>query len=281
VKFKVVCFFVLVLFLVFSFKETYNPRPAKILHQLFDSIKNVKTLRVKVTSLERIEKKFLSASSEMKIQTLPRKLYFVNKFKKLEILFDSEHSANKALVKLHSFPYLSLSLDPMGNLMRKNQHYTINELGYEFIGKSIALTISKDKDGVNNFTNKGKVIKNGYSCYLLEYENLAYSYIDYTVGVYETVSIIANKQCVNDYLVRYRNNLLNDFGFLKKGTVIKIPNLYCKKALLYIDEKLMLPVSLNLSDDIGVFESYDFTGIEVNKPFKENEFKKDNKEYGF
>ena len=280
-KFKVVSLFTFVLFLVFSFNKTYNPRPVKILHQLFDSIKNVKTLRVKVTSLERIEKKFLSANSEMKIQTSPRKLYFVNKFKKLEILYDGELAPNKALVKLHSFPYLSLSLDPMGNLMRKNQHYTINELGYEFIGKSVALTISKDKNGVNNFTNKGRVIKNGYTCYLLEYENTAYSYIDYTVGIHETVSIIANRNCVNDYLVRYRNNLLNDFGFLKKGTVIKIPTLYCKKALMYIDEKLMLPVSLSLFDDVGIFESYDFSGIEVNKPFKENEFKKDNSDYGF
>jgi hypothetical protein len=40
---------------------------------------------------------------------------------------------------------MTISLDPTGNLMRKNQHYTINELGYSFIGHSIALTINKDK----------------------------------------------------------------------------------------------------------------------------------------
>lgn len=280
-KVKTVCFFVIVLFLVFSFKGTYNPRPAKVLHQMFDSIKSVKTLRVKVAALERIDRKFFTANSEIKLQTQPRKLYFVNRFKKLEILFDAELAVNRALVKLHSFPFISMSLDPMGNLMRKNQHYTINELGYEFIGRSVALTISKDKDGVNNFNLIGKVVKNGYNCYLLEYENKAFSYTDYQVGLHETVSIIANKQCVNDYLIRYRNNLFNEFDYLKKGTVIKIPTLYCKKAVMYIDEKLMLPVSLSLYDDVGLFESYDFTSIEVNKPFKENEFKKDNRDYGF
>jgi LysM repeat protein len=165
--------------------------------------------------------------------------------------------------------------------MRKNQHYTINELGYEFIGHSIALTISKDKDGINKFTYSGKVTKNGYNCYLVEYENKSYSYIDYTVGDKETVSSIASKLSVNDYLVRYRNELLNDYGYLKKGRVIKVPTLYSRKAVIYIEEKMMLPVSLSLYDDIGLFESYDFSAIEVNKGISEKEFRKDYKDYGF
>lgn len=232
--------------------------------------------------MERVESKFVTASSEIKVQTHPRKVYFNNKDKKVEVLFDGQVSLHKALVKVHTFPYLTVTLDPSGNIMRKNQHYSLNELGFEFIGKSIALTISKDKEGgINNFSYLGKVMKNGYNCYLLEYENKNYAYTNYTVGEKETASIIALKLCVNDYLLRHKNDLLNDFGFLKKGTVLKVPTLYCKKAILYIDDRLMLPVALSLYDDIGIFESYEYTNIEINKGFKPNEFSKDFKEYGF
>jgi hypothetical protein len=248
---------------------------------MYDSIKNIKTLRQKVSALERIDKKFVSAGSEIKIQTHPRKIYFSNRQKKLEILYDSEVSLHKCWVKPHVFPYLTLTLDPSGNIMRKNQHYTIHELGYEFIGKSVALTINKDKEGLNNFSYLGKVTKNGYHCYLLEYENKNYGYTPYVVGEKETASMVSLKLCVNDYLLRYRNNLLNDFGFLKKGTVLMVPTLYCKKAIIYIDEKLALPISLSLYDDIGLFESYEYTNIEINKPFKHDDFSRDNKEYHF
>ena len=258
-----------------------EPKPARILHQVFDSIKNIKTLRYKVSALERIETKFLSAASEIKLQTHPRKVYFYNRLKKLEILYNAELQSDKALVKPHVFPYLTLNLDPTGNLMRKNQHYTIHELGFDFMAKSIAFTISKDKDGLANFTYKGRYNKTGSNGYLLEYENKAYSYVDYTVGEKETASVLAVKLGVNDYLLRYKNDLLNDFGYLKKGSVLKVPTLYCKKAVLFIDEKLMLPVSISLYDDAGLFESYDFTAIEINKAIAPEEFTRNYRDYHF
>jgi hypothetical protein len=280
-KFKIVFTIPLVFFLIFSFRSKTDIKPGRILHQMYDSIKNIKTLKQKVKAIERINKSFVTADSEIKLQTHPRKVYFVNRSKKIEILYDSELTSHKALVKPHVFPYLTISLDPMGNIMRKNQHYTINELGYEFIGKSVALTLNKDKEGLNNFTYHGKVNKNGYTCYFLEYENKSYTYMNYVVGDKETASIIAYKLCVNDYLLRDKNNLLNDFGFIKKGTVLKVPTLYCRRAILYIDEKLMLPVSISLYDEAGLFESYDYTFIEINPTFNPDEFSKDYKEYNF
>jgi hypothetical protein len=264
-----------------SFLPPADINPVRLLGQMTDSIHNVRTLRVRIKALERIEKKFLSAESSIKLQSNPRRLYFFNPDKKLEILYNHGQNNDKALVKPHVFPYLSLFLDPRGNLMRKNQHYTIHELGYDFIGRSVALTLSKDKEGLKNFTYHGKVTKNGYRCYFLEYENKAYSYVDYVVQEKETVNSIASKNCVNDYLVRYNNDLVNDFGYLKKGKVIRIPTLYCKKAVIYIEENLMLPVAISLYDDKGIFENYEYFELVVNKPIKEEEFSRSYKEYHF
>lgn len=267
---------------VCSFRNSTNEnRPARILAQMYDTIKNIRTTQLIVTSIERIDNKYNKAVAEIKVLTHPRKVYFHNRDKKIEILYNSEVAHNKALVKVHTFPYMSLNLDPSGNMMRKNQHYTLHELGFSFIGKSVALTIAKDKDGLNNFKYHGKHQKNGYNCYMLEYENKSYTYVNYTVTEKETASSLASKLCVNDYLLRNRNDLLNDFGILKKGRVLSVPTLYCRRAVLYIDEKLMLPVSINLYDETGLFECYEYENVRINKGFQPNEFNRDFKEYGF
>ena len=250
--------------------------------QMLDSIRNVKTLRANIRALERINKGFLSASSEIKILTSPRKLYFINREKKLEILYVTGEFGNKAVVKPHVFPYLTLTLDPRSNIMRKNQHYTIHELGFEFIGRTIGLVLSKEKDNMaRSLAYLGKHERNGYNCHMVVYETKTFPYYEYTVQKKETVTSIAYKQNVNDYMLRIKNNLHNDFGYLKEGTKIQIPYMYCKKAILYLDENSMLPVSVSIYDDVGLFESYDFSDIRVNKPIDPEEFSKDYKDYGF
>jgi outer membrane lipoprotein-sorting protein len=280
-RYKALSLLVLLLPFLHAFYVPAEQKTAAIFKQMYDSIEHIKTLRQNVIAIERIEGKYSTNRSSIKVQTNPRKVYFINRAKKLEILFDAEANAHKALVKPHIFPYLTMSLDPMGNIMRHNQHYSLNELGYDFIGKSVALTINKDKHGLSNFTYRGKVMKNGYNCFFIEYENRSYTYVDYVVKEKETVTSIAYRLCVNDYLLRYRNDLLNDFGYLKKGRILKVPNLYCQKAVLYIDDRLYLPVALSLYDDEGLFESYEYTNVQVNKPFNEKEFERDFPDYNF
>lgn len=264
-----------------SIPSSAEHRVQRLFAQMYDSIRGIKTLRQDVLSLERIENKYAINRSQIKLQTSPRKIYFINPSKKLEILYDEETIPDKAWVKPHVFPYLTMQLDPRGNLMRKNQHYSIMELGYDFIGRSIALTINKDKEGLNNFSLKGKTPKNGHNCYLIEYENKAYAYSDYRVSERETATSIALRLCVNDYLLRQNNNLLNEFGYIKKGTVLHVPTLYCQKAVLFIDDQLLLPVSLSLFDDKGLFESYDYTNVRINDPIEAAEFSKYYKSYNF
>jgi hypothetical protein len=43
----------------------------------------------------------------------------------------------------------------------------------------------------------------------------------------------------------------------------------------------MLPISTSIFDEAGLFESYDYYDLELNKPIPVNEFKRDFKGYGF
>lgn len=270
-------------FFIYSFTVLPQSVSAgKILTEMLDSIRHLNTVRFKVKALERVENGYSSAVSESKIQIKPRQLYFVNKEKKLEILYVSGKYENKAVVKPHVFPYVTMQLNPSGNIMRKNQHYTIHELGFDFIGRTIALALSKEKENMLKcLSYLGKHEKNGYNCHMVVYESSAFSFFTYTVGHKETVTTIAAKFNVNDYLLRVKNDLFNDFGFIKEGTKLQIPNYYCKRAILYIDEKTMLPMSVSIYDDMGLFECYDFYNVISNKPIDPSEFTKEFKDYHF
>jgi hypothetical protein len=254
----------------------------KLVMDMFDSSKKINTVRYTLKSIERVQNKMASATTKVKIQMQPRKVYLINVNNKLEILYNENELNDKCLVKPHVFPYFTMTLYPLGNLMRKNQHFTILDVGFDFAVKTIAIALSKEKGELGkHLSNKGKVEKNGRVCYLMIYENDKFSYDDYVVQKRETVSSIAAKFTVNDYMIRTKNNLYDNYGYLKEGALIYIPNYYCRKAIFYIDEKTMLPISLNIYDEVGFFESYDFYDIKINEQIPEIEFTRNFKEYRF
>jgi len=254
----------------------------KIIIDMMDSVKKINYLRFNMTAIERVEHGFAKANTKVKMQISPKRSYLINPEKKLEVLYNDGLFKGKCLVKPHVFPYFTLTLDPRGNLMRKNQHFTMHELGFDYTVKTIAMALSKEKEQIINHLNYvGRVEKNKMMCYLMVYENLSFSYFDYVVQAKETVASIANKFIVSDYMLRCKNGLYDDYGYLKVGTKIKIPTFYCKKAVFYVDEKTKLPVSVSIYDDVGLFENYDYYDLEVNKPIPSVEFQRDYKDYGF
>jgi len=276
------CKIVLILCMAFLAGNAQTGSHLHLISGMLDSIKSIKTLRLTISAIEKVGNDYLKAVSDNKIEIMPRKLYFINREKKLEILYKEGENNNKALVKPHVFPYFTMSLNPTGNLMRKNQHYTIHQLGFDFIGKSIAFALSKEKENFAKcVTYYGKHEKNGYKCHLFVYETKNFPYIQYIVKENETVTGIALKLNLNDYMIREKNKLENEFGYLKAGTKLNLPAYYCKKAVMFLDEKTLLPVNVSLFDDTGLLESYDFTKIIVNKPFDALDFDKNNKEYHF
>ncbi len=249
---------------------------------MMDSVKKLQTIRFNMKSLERIETGYEESHTQVKLQINTRKVYLKNPAVKLELLYNADNNKVKCLVKPHVFPYFTLSLDPRGNLMRKNQHFTINEIGFDFTVKTIAIALSKEKNQIaKHLSLLGKVEKNGMTCYLIIYENQAFSYFDHIVGEKETAESISHKYIVNEYMVRTKNKLFDNYGYLKKGTIVKIPNFYCKKGIFYIDEKSMLPISITIFDEVGVFENYEYSNLEINKPIPAAEFERNFKGYSF
>jgi hypothetical protein len=249
---------------------------------MFDSVSAIHTQSCNIKSIERIEKGVSIAQSFIKLNYSPRKIYFHSADKGVELLWVEGENKGNALVHSKSFPLVNFDLDPYGSLLRKNQHHTIFDLGSAYIGVMIANTIlGAPKDFNKHFSYAGTVTWDKRECYRIIIDYPEYNYIDYIVQEGETVTSISKKFNTSDYKIRYANNLSSYYGIVKPGLKLKIPVPYSNKVILLIDKKQYIPLHVTVYDEKGLYESYEFTNMQINHPFKSDEFSKTFKDYSF
>ncbi|HEY0029493.1 MAG TPA: DUF1571 domain-containing protein [Bacteroidia bacterium] len=248
---------------------------------MLDSIKHIKTQTCDVKATERVGKHLLFAESSIKINFFPRKIYFRNA-KGIEILWVEGSNKGNAIVHSRALPLMNFDLDPHGSLMRKDQHHTIFDLGSHYIGTTLAQTIIKaPKDFDKHFAYAGTVNWNNKECYQIVISYPEYKYVEYVTKKGETVSSIAARLNTSDYKIRYKNDLSSYFGAIKEGKVLTIPVPYSNKAIVLIDKKTFIPISIKVYDEEGLYEAYEFTNMRNNIVFKSDEFLKTFKGYDF
>lgn len=253
-----------------------NPAPLKLIISMLDSIKKIKSYQFDLKALERVEGgEYLTAESSVKLNVNPKALYFRNEKKKISVMYVAGANEGKALVKAKALLNSTVSLDPYGSMMRKNQHYTIHELGYDYMAKTITTALLKDKEHISeNLKYIGRKTLNNKACIGISFEDPDFHYFDYTTEKSETITSLAAKFNVSEYQIRLKNNLGNFYGVLKKGKSLKIPSNYCKRISLYIDEETVLPVVVTIYDEVGLYESYEYINVKTNLVFSSKDFGK-------
>lgn len=281
-------FFTPVLFIIFLFLFLGATVPAEtspcreILNNMLDSIRNIKTQQYDLKSTERVDGHLLFAESRIKINEEPKKIYFKSVEKGIEVLWVENENKGNAIVHSKSVPFMNMDLDPYGAIMRRNQHHTIFDLGFPYIGQTIATTMIKSsKDFDKHFSYAGMITWNKKECFQLLISYPDYKWIEHITKPGETVSSIARLYNTSDFKIRYKNDLSSYFGAIKEGKRILVPIPYSNRAILFIDKKNCLPVNLKVYDEEGLFEAYEFYNVRINKPFAANEFSKNFKEYDF
>lgn len=249
--------------------------------KMVKAIKDVDRLKYNLKITERGRKGYNFYESSVKLNRKPRMLYIY--IKGIEVLWTTGTNNGKALVKPNSFPYFNLNLDPMGTLMRQDQHHTVNEMGFDYFGGIIEYCALKLGDKVDQyFYLEGEERWNNRPCYKLVINNKDFAYTTYTVGENENITSIARKLFVSEYMIVELNPKFKDyFDILKKGQVIKVPNWYAKNVIMYIDQLYFLPIGVKVYDDKSLFEEYNYFFLQVNPTFEKDEFTRDFKGYGF
>ncbi len=264
-----------------SYAQKTSMTAKEIIFKMIKSIDDLERLKYSLKIVERGKKGYNHYESSVKLNRKPRKIYLY--IKGIELLWVQGWNNNKAYVKPNSFPYVNLSLDPLGFLMRQDQHHTLNEMGVDYFGSVIEYIALKYGDKFDDyFSLEGEERINNRPCYKIIIDNKNFGYETYTVGENESITSIARKLHVSEYMILEVNPKLNDyFDILKKGQTLKVPTAYAKYVTLYIDQLYFLPISIKILDDKGLFEQYDYHFLQVNPKIDDAEFTKDYKDYKF
>jgi len=251
------------------------------INKLFETIDNVKTLRYELKCNERINGKMQHTESKVKLQISPRKLYV--SVGGPEVLWMEGQNNGNAFVNPGAFPYMNLNLDPYGLLMRKDQHHTIHEMGFNYLAdilKDVRKKVGENKVD-KYFKIAGEDKHNGRPCYKLMIAFSDFEWSSYKVKKGETLVTIARRLKLGEYMILERNHKIRWYSDIKEGQIIQIPNAYAKLTILLVDKEYLLPVSNKVYDDLGLYETYEYYNLRVNTPILPEEFTKNYKEYNF
>jgi len=265
--------------------QAQNENPKQLLKEMLTAIENANTLKFRFVQKERVKSGWNNAIVDIKLQVNPQKIYIkcVDPNKGVELLWVEGKYNGYVYVNPNGFPYINLKLNQYGFiLLGDEKHHPIDETGFGlfyraiqsyFLDSSVDLNDLVDCKGMVNFDNR--------SCYYLELHDPNYRFTDYTVQGNENILDIAQRNNVADYIILEFNEDVDDYFDVEAGQIIKIPSAYAPKAILYLEASTFLPLLLEMHDDNGLYEHYEFLNLEVNSPFAKDEFSDDFVEYGF
>ena len=276
-------FLTLVFFLISGVSSTDNPSAYEIANRMFARTKDINTLIYDIKKLELINGKMVEQHSYVKLNRNPYKVYTMQTFPKMgvEVLYIAGPK-NKALINPNGFPWINIRLDPYGRIMRKGQHHTILDSGFDLVVSILEFLFNKYDEKIETMIEiKGTTQWEGYSCWVLEFNNPYFEHIKYTVKEGESIITIPDKFKLSEYMILEINKNLDDYYDVHPGQVIEIPNDYSPRMILYIDKGRLLPVVMKVYDKQGLFEHYEYTNILLEPDLKPEEFIQDYKEYKF
>ena len=268
--------FAFVLVALLSIQPAFSQNVDK--HQLFKNmmttIDGIKTMTFRLDKSERIDGKMIPGSQDVKLQASPFKTYLKIHApnKGAEVLFIEGANGNQSKVNPNAFPFMTLNLDPEGSILRKDQHHSVRQLGFTYTGKVLNHVYKTFNTKIDDYvTVNGEVTYDGRKCWNVTLNNKEYALNNYTVKAGESVIDIARKTHTNEYEL-LEINKLSGYDKVKAGQIIKVPNSYCKKIEMYIDQQNSLPIYQKMYDAKGLIGVYEYKNVKINPTIKPEEF---------
>ena len=265
---------------VFSQDET----GISIVNKMIERISSIETVTYLLHKQERIGGKIIEQNSFTKLDVDPFRVYLKEILPKggVEVLYVKGQNNERAIVNPDGFPWINLKLDPKESLIRKYQHHTVHESGFDHLMQILKFLCEKYKTQIDSMVlNNGTIKYNNLECYSISMTNPYFGYMDYILKENESILEIAQRYRVSEHMILEMNDEIKGYNDLGNGQSIKIPTDYSSKLLLYIDKNKLLPLKMEVYDYKGLYEQYEFSDINVNIKISEEEFSEDYEGYGF
>jgi len=256
----------------------------EICQKTFSQTKSIRTLRYEMRKEERIDGSMQLQVSFIKLNRDPYQVYMKQLAPKngLEVLYKENENEGKALVSPNGFPWITMSMDPDGSTMRKNQHHSSKDAGFDLVISILEYLFKKYASDIDDmFSLSDDIIFNEHACYQIIFMNPRFNYISYQVKNNDDIFSIARKFKISSYLILERNQFVDHYQDVKEGDQIMIPSDYAARMELLIDKKRMIPLSIKVFDEQGLFEHYQYSRVEINPPLTPEDFSAENSHYGF
>ncbi len=258
--------------------------PLKLLDEMLEATDRLQTLQYELKKYERIQGRLILEHMRFKLRRKPFSIYGyqISPRQGVEVLFPAEPGSVKILVKPNSFPYVALTLDPFGSLVLENQHQTIYATGYDQLRNLLLNAKKRYANQVATLVRyEGKLSWDGQPCYKIRLQPPNYHIQEYTVQPNDNLFRIAERMGVGWYKIMELNGFSKPDITLRPGQVIKVPSDYGKHITLIIDERRKIPLVVEVEDENGVYERYEYYKIIVNPPFSDIDFSRQNPAYKF
>jgi outer membrane lipoprotein-sorting protein len=249
--------------------------------QMMDSINALEGFKSVIKKTERIEGELVLQVSTVKVSRNPYQVYVRQLSPKSGVEILCAKGCEKALINMNGFPWINLTLDPDGPTMRKHQHHTVHDSGFDLLAIILERNLQAFNPLEQTLTRKEDIFWITENAIQIELVNKAYKTSLYRVIDDENIADIAKKFNVNEYAILELNPECANYEDVKDGQEIIIPSHYGVTMNLYISKKTMLPLLIRVYDHNGLFEEYDYTEFELNPRFAANEFDEHFTEYDF
>ncbi len=257
----------------------------QIIEQMFESCSKVGTMACEVQKKERFDGDYVEARSRIKMSNHPYRVYLkqIDSENGIELLYSHDSNNGKVLVNPNGFPWINISLDPYGSVIRNNQHHLISDIGFSKFNRVLAHLLKKYEHIGEELTKyEGSESINNRRCHVVEIQNKQYKLTTYTTVEGETTMSVADKFNISEYRIIELNPSVTSFGSLSSGMTLTIPNDYAPRIKLFIDEQRYIPMRFEVYDETGaLFEAYEYNSVVLNAPFDEKELTTEFPEYGF
>lgn len=262
--------------------------PADLMRRMLAAVGQVQSTTYRLIKTERIGGKNVVEESQVKLQNKPLKIYIkgVRPNPGREILYVKGNNDGKALINPAAFPYVNISLDPLGSRIRQGQHHTLHDIGFRRVADVMGRQIKELADELPKLLRlePAPATFDNRPCWVVKMEDPRFKFVPYTIkSGGESLDQLGEKLGVSEFMIGEKlKGFDGDYQRrLPAGQVIQVPSTYARRTTVYIDKVSLLPVSIAIYDDRGLFEQYDYHDLKPNAGFRDNEFTSEFTGYGF
>lgn len=258
--------------------------PEETFDRMMAAMRQVKTASFVLDINERIKGEMRHDQFVVKLNTNPYKAYVfsVTPNPGAEALYVEGENGGKAVINASMRLIPTLHLSPYHSILRRNHQFTLLHFGFEYVHDVCKGYLQKmGKRFYSHLHIDEEVTFNNQKYIQLILQTDEFKWIPYTVQKGENLVAISKKLLVNDYMILENNPKVKNYDDVKEGQVIKVPTIFGKKIIFYVDKRSYLPMVQIVYDDKGLYSRIEYSSFVLNPVFTDEDFSKNNEKYGF